>query len=156
VGRVLDGRRVPSPAVPHRPELLPFIDEHTHEVTASAEATWAALNHVVRRSFSGRAKRVTARALGATKTELVGFRIVTPHPPEILKLRGQHRFSRYELNFRVEPTDAGRSVVTAETRAAFPGLTGRLYKAAVIGTRGHVLAVNGLLNAIAARAERAR
>jgi hypothetical protein len=43
--------------------------------------------------------------------------------------------------------------VRAETRAAFPGLQGRAYRALVIGTRGHVLAVRRLLRAVKARAE---
>lgn len=135
---------------------LPFIDEHSREVEASAAAAWDAANHVVRRSFSGQAKSAVARVLGATQTELVGFRITTAHPPEILGLSGRHRFSAYELNFRVESLANNRSIVKAETRAAFPGLAGRAYKAAVIGTRGHVVAVNSLLGAIATRAERAR
>jgi hypothetical protein len=142
--------------MPNAPLELPFIDEHSREVAAPAGATWAALNHVVRRSFSGRAKSAVAWVLGATRTELVGFRVAASHSPQILELRGRHRFSAYELNFRVEPKDGGKSLVRAETRATFPGLAGRAYKAAVIGTRGHVVAVNSILAAIAARAERPR
>ncbi len=135
---------------------LPFIDEHSREINASAEAAWDAVNDVVRRAFSGQAKSAIARVLGCTETELVGFRIATARSPEILGLKGRHRFSSYELNFRIESLCPERSRVKAETRAAFPGLAGRAYKAAVIGTRGHVVAVNGLLGAIAARAERPR
>ncbi|MGI8579868.1 MAG: hypothetical protein ACR2K9_04890 [Solirubrobacteraceae bacterium] len=142
--------------MPDTSRELPFIDEHSREVAASAEAAWDAVNHVVRRSFSGPAKSAVARALGCTETELVGFRIAVARPPEILALQGRHRFSSYELNFRIESLGPDQSRVKAETRAAFPGLAGRAYKTAVIGTRGHVVAVNSLLGAIAARAERPR
>ncbi len=140
--------------MPDTPRELPFIDEHSREVDAPAEAAWDAVDHVVRRSFSGHAKSAVARVLGATQTELAGFRIATSRAPEILGLKGRHRFSAYELNFRVEALAGNRSVVRAETRAAFPGLAGRAYEAAVIGTSGHVVAVNSLLGAIATRAER--
>ena len=69
-------------------------------------------------------------------------------------LEGEHRFSRYALIFHLDPLPGGRSRVRAETRAAFPGLRGRAYRALVIGTRGHVLAVKRLLRAVRARAER--
>ena len=42
----------------------------------------------------------------------------------------------------------------AETRAEFPGKTGRLYRTAVIGTRGHVLATRSVLRTVRRRAER--
>jgi len=42
----------------------------------------------------------------------------------------------------------------AETRARFPGGAGRLYRAAVIGTRGHILVTMRLLEAVKRRAER--
>ncbi len=38
----------------------------------------------------------------------------------------------------------------AETRAAFPGLSGRAYEALMIGTRAHVLAAHRLLSAVRA------
>ena len=68
-------------------------------------------------------------------------------------LEGEHRFSRYALIFRLEALPGERSRVRAESRAAFPGLHGRAYRALVIGTRGHVVAVNRLLRAVRARAE---
>jgi len=50
------------------------------------------------------------------------------------------------------PGRAG-SWLRAETRARFPG-GGSLYRAAVIGTRGHVLVTMRLLEAAKRRAER--
>ncbi len=142
--------------MPDTSRELPFIDEHSREVAASAEAAWDAVNHVVRRSFSGQAKSAVARVLCCTETELTGFRVAASRPPEVLELQGRHRFSAYELNFYVESLGPERSRVRAETRATFPGLAGRAYEAAVMGSRGHVAAVNSLLGATAARAERAR
>ena len=42
----------------------------------------------------------------------------------------------------------------AETWAEFPGIHGRAYRAAVIGTRGHVVAVRRILAAVKRGAER--
>jgi hypothetical protein len=39
-------------------------------------------------------------------------------------------------------------VLTATTRAAFPGARGRAYRALVIGTRAHVLATRHMLHAV--------
>jgi hypothetical protein len=41
--------------------------------------------------------------------------------------------------------------VIAETRAVFPGLKGRVYRALVIGTRLHVLAVRRVLGGVSRR-----
>ncbi len=72
----------------------------------------------------------------------------------MLALEGQHRFSRYGLVFRLEETKDERTLLRAETRAEFPGLKGRVYRALVIGTRGHVMVVNRMLRAVRRRAER--
>lgn len=84
----------------------------------------------------------------------MGFRVVRAEAPHELALEGEHRFSRYALTFRVDDLGPGRSRVRAETRAAFPGLKGATYRALVIGTRVHVLAVRRMLGAIRRRAER--
>jgi hypothetical protein len=39
-------------------------------------------------------------------------------------------------------------VLTATTRAAFPGARGQAYRALVIGTRAHVLATRHMLHAV--------
>jgi len=90
------------------------------------------------------------RVLGTTPR--AGFEIAEDDPPRLVSLAGRHRFSRYELDFRVEPRGSG-SVVTAVTRAEFPGRRGAVYRMLVIGSRGHVLAVRRMLAGIRHRAE---
>jgi hypothetical protein len=72
-----------------------------------------------------------------------------------LALEGEHRFSRYELTFRTDRLAQDRSRLRAETRADFPGPAGRVYRALVIGTRGHVVAVRRMLVATKRHAEAA-
>jgi hypothetical protein len=57
------------------------------------------------------------------------------------------------LIFRLAAGDH-RTTLCAETRAAFPGIGGRVYRGLVIGTGGHVLVVRGLLRAARRYAER--
>ncbi|MGH2922847.1 MAG: hypothetical protein ACRDKH_02305, partial [Solirubrobacterales bacterium] len=75
--------------------------------------------------------------------------------PAALALEGEHRFSRYGLIWSVEPTRDRKTLLRAETRAEFRGVKGRIYRALVIGTRLHVLAVRRLLGAVKRRAEKA-
>jgi len=58
------------------------------------------------------------------------------------------------LTFLIEEVGPDRSRLRAITHAAFPGLRGTIYKTMVIRSRGHVVATNRMLAAIAARAER--
>ena len=83
-----------------------------------------------------------------------GFAVAEADPPRTLVLRGSHRFSRYELRFSLVPVEPGRTELHARTDAVFPGLLGRGYRLAVIGSGGHVLAVRHLLGRVAGRAER--
>ena len=85
---------------------------------------------------------------------LPGFMVVRVIEPAALALQGEHRFSRYGLIFSLEPTKDEQTLLRAETRAEFPGLAGRAYKALVIGTEGHLLAVNRILRAVQRRAEK--
>jgi hypothetical protein len=144
---------------------LPFIDEHSTEVGAAPERAWAALRQVLSRSFGGLAREGFARLLGASETRphgdpltpgstMAGFRVAHADAPAKLVLEGEHRFSRYALIFHLDPTPEGRCRLRGETRAEFPGLRGRVYRMAVIGTRGHVVAVRRVLSAVRVRAER--
>jgi hypothetical protein len=146
-------------------EELPAIDEHGTLVLAPVEETWRALLPVVRSSFTGRGVERVARALGchpdsasgdigARGATVPGFCVVRVVEPAVLALQGEHRFSRYGLIFRLEPTKDERTLLRAETRAEFPGLKGKAYRTLVIGTRGHVLVVNRMLRAVRRRAER--
>jgi hypothetical protein len=84
----------------------------------------------------------------------IGFQVAAAAAGSELALVGRHRFSCYALIFRLEQIGPGRSRLTAETRAAFPGLAGRVYRALVIGTHGHVVVVALLLSAIKRRSEK--
>jgi hypothetical protein len=69
--------------------------------------------------------------------------------PELeLALVGRHRFSSYALTFRIDRLGPDRTQLRAESRAAFPGVLGRAYRIAVIGTGGHAVAVRRLLTAV--------
>jgi len=145
---------------------LPFVDELPIEVGADREATWAALLRVVEESFASARGRGPARLLGCEDTEpsgprplaqgsaFPGFHVEADERPNELVLAGRHRFSTYLLSFRLEEASARRTRLVAETRAAFPGLKGSVYRALVIGTRMHVLVTRRLLTATKRRAER--
>ncbi len=144
---------------------LPSIDEHEVEIDASAESAWAALFPILSSTFGGRIARRTAVALECRDTEfrgdlhhpggrLPGFVVARSVAPVMLALMGEHRFSRYALVFRIDLLPGQRCRVRAETRAMFPGAKGRLYKAGVIGTRGHVFTVRRLLRTLKKRAEK--
>ena len=145
---------------------LPRIDEHTVEVEASPEATWRALVDWIEDSSHGRRRTQFARALGCDPAQasgapgdqgstLPGFRVARSVPPRELALEGGHRFSEYSLRFDIEGQD-GLSLCTATTHAAFPGLSGQLYKTAVIRSRAHRLLTKRLLDGLARRAEHGR
>jgi hypothetical protein len=145
---------------------LPFIDEHAVEIDAPRDRVWPALCRVAGGAFNRPGAHRFARLLGALPrgadgdpsvagSTLVGFRVVRAEPGGDLALEGRHRFSRYALTFRIDDLAVGRSRVRAETRAVFPGLHGRAYRALVIGTGGHVLVVRRLLAAVRRDAESA-
>ncbi|HEX3391952.1 MAG TPA: hypothetical protein VHS55_05275 [Solirubrobacteraceae bacterium] len=151
---------------------LPFIDVHSLAVDAAPEWAWDAVAQVMSGWAGGTLPRrsaqagaLLARLLGCADAQpprpgpglpeaMVGFHVAQAEHPSLIALEGEHRFSRYALTFRIEPADASRCVVKAETRAAFPGLAGRIYRGAVIGTGAHVFVVRRMLSSIKRRAER--
>ncbi len=145
---------------------LPYVDEHARVIAAAPAAVWAALGRTVETSVSSGAAPAYARAIGCVDREaggprplavgstFPGFHVAAAVPDKQLTLAGRHHFSRYELAFRLDDLGGGRTRLRAQTRAAFPGLHGRLYRAAVIGTRMHVLVTSRILAATARRAER--
>lgn len=151
--------------MPASAERLPHIDEHAIPVEAGPSVSWDALTEVVDASVSPGIGGRLARLLGCADVEVSGprplavgssfpgFHVDTAERPLELALLGSHRFSRYALIFRLDELGKGRTRVRAETRAEFPGLKGRAYRAMVIGTRGHRVATRRLLNAIKRRAE---
>jgi hypothetical protein len=147
---------------------LTWIDEHAIELDATAAVAWPALLRAVETMTAGRAAPHYARAVGCADTEaggprplevgstVPGFHVAELIPERLLALRGSHRFSDYVLAFRLEPLGGVRTRLVAETRAEFPGVKGRAYRALVIDTRMHVLAVRRLLGGVARRVARAR
>jgi hypothetical protein len=146
---------------------LPWIDEHAAEIAAPADVVWPALLRTVERMTAGGAAPRSARAVGRADTEVggprplevgstvPGFHVAELRPERLLVLAGSHHFSDYALVFRLEPLGGVRTRLVAETRAVFPGLKGRAYRALVIGTRMHVLVVRRVLRGVTRRAEAA-
>jgi hypothetical protein len=144
---------------------LPYRDEHTTVVAAGADDVWRSLGDTLDRSFSRPGANRYARLVGcadrtasgprplAEGSTFPGFRVATAVPGRELVLVGRHRFSSYALVFRLEPAGPGRSRLTAETRATFPGPAGGLYRLLVLGTGGHAVGVRRLLAAVRRRAE---
>lgn len=149
------------------PTGLPWVDEHAEEISAPASVVWPALLRTVERMSAGAAAPRYARAVGCADTEaggprplevgstIPGFHVAVLTPERLLVLAGSHHFSDYALSFRLEPLGAVRTRVIAETRAVFPGLKGRAYRALVIGTRMHVPAVRRVLRGVSRRVESA-
>jgi len=147
-------------------ERLPHVDEHAEIVAADPETTWAALLRAAEASVSAAGAPRYARLVGCADTvasgprplavgsAFPGFHVAAAEAPAELVLAGSHRFSDYALVFRLDRLDGGRTRVRAETRAAFPGLKGAVYRGLVIGTRMHVLVTRRLLGAAKRRAER--
>jgi hypothetical protein len=147
------------------PATLPFVDEHGVEVAAPPEVVWETVCRVVEGSFSSSATARFARLLGCEQTAesgprplaqgstIPGFAVAGIEAVSELALFGRHRYSEYALIFRLEGNGA-ETRLRAETRARFPGVSGRLYRAAVIGTRVHVVVTTRLLEAVKRRAER--
>jgi hypothetical protein len=145
-------------------EELPFVDEHALVLERPVADVWPAVTYVAERASSGAAAARVALLLGcadpvaggprplAVGSTVPGFRVTVCEPGRELRLEGRHRFSRYALVYRLDALGPSRTRVRAETRAAFPGPAGRVYRALVIGTRGHVVAVRRLLAAVERRA----
>ena len=91
---------------------------------------------------------------GRIGSTIPGFIVTRAIPPAVLALMGEHRFSRYALVFRITEREEAPALLSAETRAEFPGRKGRAYRAAVIGSRGHVFATRSILRGVRRRAER--
>jgi hypothetical protein len=154
-------------------ERLPYIDAHGVDVATDAGPAWAALVRVVGGSFGATGSSWVGRLLGvhprtphgpwsptpgatgdgpAVGAAVPGFTVDRVRPGELLSLRGRHRFSRYRLDFELVAAEPGRSWVWARTWAEFPGAAGAAYRALVIGTGGHAVAVRRLLRRVAADA----
>ncbi|MEV0224801.1 hypothetical protein [Streptomyces sp. NPDC050704] len=144
---------------------MPYLDEHATDIAAGVDDVWRSLGETLDRSFSrpgaagyARLVRAADRAASGPRplaegSTFPGFRVVSAIPGRELVLEGRHHFSSYALIFRLEPVDPGRSRLRAESRAAFPGLAGSLYRRLIMGTGGHVKGMRRLLAAVRRRAE---
>jgi hypothetical protein len=144
---------------------LPSVDEHATDIAAGADDVWRALVREVDKAFSGGAVERYGRIIGcadrtvsgprplAEGSTLPGFRVAAAVPGAELVLAGRHRFSSYALIFRIDPVAAGRTRLRAETRAAFPGVTGGAYRLLVVSTGGHAVGVRRLLSTVKRHAE---
>ncbi|MFL5824287.1 MAG: hypothetical protein ACJ764_12700 [Solirubrobacteraceae bacterium] len=146
------------------PAQLPYIDEHSREIAAPAEQVWHGLLMTMGRGLPS-VPGWLAAAWGlehATRRgdwhqtvsigdAVPGFTVAEAEPARLLALRGRHRFSDYELRFELGDT-AGGTRLRVITFADFPGHKGSLYRAAVIGTGGHRVAVRRLLAQVERRA----
>ena len=142
---------------------LPLVDRPCVEIAAEPAAVWAALvAHFGRPAEQGAVAGAFVRAVGVRDprptglfpepgSTIRGFRVAASEPARRLLLEGRHRFSVYELEFRVRAEERG-SELCAETRAAFPGV-GALYRAAVIGSGAHRRLTGRMLRAVKERAE---
>ncbi|MGH2957418.1 MAG: YybH family protein [Solirubrobacterales bacterium] len=144
-------------------DSLPPVDEHSTEVRAGADRAWEALIATLPRAFDTALSRRMASVLGCVYrrsrgdpsvigSTLPGFVVARSVRPSTLALLGRHRFSSYALVFRLDELGPGRSRLSGETRAEFPGAKGRAYRGLVIGTGGHVRVVKRILAAVARRA----
>lgn len=124
---------------------LPLLDEHVAVISADREAVWRAVRQYAERLANSRHSLI-GRALGTEPAS--GFRIAEQVDGDRIALEGRHRFASYRLVF--ETRDHGRSATELRVRslADFPGVTGRAYRALLMGTHGHVLAVHHLIRTV--------
>ena len=139
---------------------LPFVDEHQILIGAPTDAVWRALTRLLARPRSG--AETFAYVLGAQPhrtspgplvpgATLPGFEVAEAVAGRLLRLIGHHRFSRYELSYTLDPESSG-TVLSARTRAAFPGLRGTVYRGLVIGSGAHRVLLQRQLQSIRRRA----
>ncbi len=126
--------------------MLPFVDEHRIRIAASRELVWTALRRWVDSSLGVGANNPLARLLGTEPR--TGFEVTREVPNQHVGLAGRHRFSRYVLVFEIDDGAGGATVLRARTYAAFPGPHGRVYRALVIGTGAHAVAVAHMLRSV--------
>ncbi len=128
---------------------LDHIDGHTIVIDRRREQVWAALDRYVSQHMVARHSTRLGRILGADPPG--GFARISAEEGREVILTGCHRFSRYRLSFELTDTTDGRTRLTATTHATFPGVSGKLYRLAVIGSRGHAMVVKRMLRSVERR-----
>jgi hypothetical protein len=124
-------------------EQLPYIDEHVMTVESDRAGTWSALLGMWCRDPDDPS---TIRS--------PFFMLHEATPRTRLALDGEHPFSVYKLVFELSDEGPQRTRLAARTWAHFPGVSGTAYRALVIGTGVHRVAVRRMLRRIAAEAMR--
>jgi hypothetical protein len=74
-------------------------------------------------------------------------------PPNLIAVRGWHHWAAYLVRHRLDEEGPGRTRLTVESEAMFPGRAGALYGKLVVGSGLHVLSVQGILRDVRRRAE---
>jgi hypothetical protein len=138
--------RDPAANARRDPADPPFVDEHHTTIAAPRDAVWAALRGYADSSLRVGEHSLVARLLGTVPS--AGFAVSRELPYHQLRLAGRHRFSRYLLVFELTTRPDGQTRLSARTYATFPGLLGGVYRALVIGSRFHVVAVRRMLRSI--------
>ena len=123
----------------------PFVDEHQIRILAPRDLVWTTLRRYASSLGLGE-RNPLARLWGAEPP--TGFEVSREVPYQQLGLAGRHRFSRYLLVFELGELPGNETLLSAKTYAEFPGLHGAVYRALVIGTRFHVVAVKRMLRSI--------
>ena len=123
-----------------------FVDEHHVLVAAPRAVVWRALRRYADSSLLGTHPVPLTRLLGTEPPS--GFGVAEEVPNEQLRLAGRHRFSRYQLVFELSDDADATTLLSARTFADFLGLHGRVYRALVIGSGAHVLAVRHMLRSV--------
>ena len=128
---------------------LPYVDEHAVVIRQSRDVAWAALEQYASGLGFGRHNPL-AVVLGTEPRG--GFHVAESVPGERVSLEGRHHFSRYRLVFELGQSTAEGIRLSATTYAEFPGMHGRIYRALVIGSRGHAILTDQMVRAIRRRA----
>lgn len=142
---------------------LPRIDVNSVRVAASAERVWDTLIESIPAGLAipspflrliGADPAAPAGILPEVGAAIPGFAVTDVVPRRRLTLVGRHHFSRYELLLTVEHASDG-AMLSAYTRAEFPGLLGWGYRLLVIRSGAHRVITRRFLQGIARRAVRA-
>ncbi len=125
------------------------MDEHSVTVDAPREAVWKAVGQYAReltRSDHG----LIGTVLGTEPRS--GFDVSQQTEGKCLELSGRHRFARYRLVLALTEQPDRALKLSAISYADFPGARGRLYRAVLLGSGAHILAVRHMLRTISRHA----
>jgi hypothetical protein len=127
-------------------DTMTFIDEHERRLDADAAQVWRAVSYYASTSL-GIGRRHPLRWI-LRPEPASGFVVTERRPNEVLVVGGRHRFASYRIEFVLADAGPNATLLRLRSYAAFPGLLGWAYRGAVVGSRGHVVAVRAMLRAI--------